>query len=269
MSRYDDRSRSPRRRRDEARDEVDSPRATRNDQPRRSTHHRRSRSDDSRERDKHSGKRYRSRSPRKSKDTRNRRRSQSTSPRPFERARGPLPPQDRAFKREQGSETPTVEKQKPNFAPSGKLAAASNTVQTAGQTIVLKYHEPSEARKPPAKDAWRMYVFKNDEIVDTIPLAEQSCWLFGREMAVVDISLEHPSCSKQHAVLQFRHRESRNEVGDRVSKVKLYVLDLESSNGTFVNEERIPEAKYIEVRDKDVIKFGQSRREYVVQLPKG
>ncbi|KAK5074666.1 hypothetical protein LTR64_000870 [Lithohypha guttulata] len=172
------------------------------------------------------------------------------------------------FKQERGSETPTIEKQKPNFAPSGKLAAASNTVQTAGQTIVLKYHEPAEARKPPARDAWRMYIFKNDEIVDTVQLFEQSCWLFGREMAVVDIPIEHPSCSKQHAVIQFRYSEKRNEFGDKIGKVKPYVLDLESSNGTFINEQRIPDAKYVEVKDKDVIKFGDSRREYVVQLPK-
>lgn len=113
-----------------------------------------------------------------------------------------------------------------------------------------------------------MYVFKNDEIVDTVQLFEQSCWLFGREMAVVDIPIEHPSCSKQHAVIQFRYSEKRNEFGDKIGKVKPYVLDLESSNGTFVNEQRIPDAKYVEVKDKDVIKFGDSRREYVVQLPK-
>lgn len=114
-----------------------------------------------------------------------------------------------------------------------------------------------------------MYVFKNDEIVDTIQLSEQSCWLFGREMAVCDIAIEHPSCSKQHAVVQFRYIEKKNEFGDKIGKVKPYVLDLESSNGTFVNEEKVPEAKYVELRDKDVVKFGHSRRDYVVQLSNG
>jgi len=64
------------------------------------------------------------------------------------------------------------------------------------------------------------------------------------------------------------YSEKRNEFGDKIGKVKPYVLDLESSNGTFINEQRIPDAKYVEVKDKDVIKFGDSRREYVVQLPK-
>ena len=114
-----------------------------------------------------------------------------------------------------------------------------------------------------------MYVFKNDEIVDTVPLHEQSCWLFGRELAVCDIATEHPSCSGQHAVVQFRYSERRNEFGDKIGKVKPYVLDLESAHGTCVNGERIDGAKYVELRDGDVLKFGLSRREYVVQLPKG
>lgn len=217
-------------------------------------------------------KKYRDRSPRSFHHKHRRHstsRSRSRSPKALQRSRAPLPPQNRAFEQERNHEEPAIEKQKPNFAPSGKLAAASNTVQTAGQTIVLKYHEPAEARKPPARDAWRIYVFKDDEIVDTILLFEQSCWLFGREMAVCDIAIEHPSCSKQHAIVQFRYIEKRNEFGDKIGKVKPYVLDLESSNGTFVNEERIPEAKYVELRDKDVVKFGHSRREYVIQLPTG
>lgn len=199
-------------------------------------------------------------------------RSQSRSPKPLQRSRGPLPPQNKAFDQEKehnGSNTPLVEKEKPNYNTTGKLAAAANTIQTAGQSIIMKYHEPAEARKPPAKEPWRIYVFKDDDIVDTIQLAEQSCWLFGRELAVADIPLEHPSCSKQHAVVQFRYVEKRNEFGDKIGKVKPYVLDLESSHGTFVNGERIPEAKYVEVRDKDVVKFGRSRREYIAQLPSG
>ena len=162
---------------------------------------------------------------------------------------------------------PQIEKQKPNFGTTGRLAAASNTIQTAGQTVILKYHEPSEGRKPSPRDQWRVYVFKGDDIVETIELAEQSCWLFGREAAVVDALLEHSSCSKQHAVIQFRYLEKRNEFGDKKGKVRPYVLDLESANGTSVNGDLIPEAKYVELRDKDAVKFGHSSRDYVLQLP--
>ena len=192
------------------------------------------------------------------------------SPEPFQRAKGPLPSQQDAFKGDDlgvvQAETQT-EKQKPNFGTTGRLAAASNTIQTAGQTVILKYHEPAEGRKPSAQDQWRMYVFKGDEIVETIELAQQSCWLFGREAAVVDALLEHSSCSKQHAVVQFRYLEKRNEFGDKKGRVRPYVLDLESANGTSVNGDLIPGAKYVELRDKDVVKFGRSSREYVLQLP--
>ena len=235
---------------------------------------RRERRDDRRSTHRQEISRSRSRSPNRSfRDKRHhqtRSRSRSKSPKALQRSRAPLPPQKAAFENDGNAESlvPAVEKQKPNFAPSGRLAAASNTVQTAGQTIVLKYHEPAEARKPSAKDAWRMYTFKDDEIMDTIPLHEQSCWLLGRELAVCDIPIEHPSASKQHAVIQFRYIEKRNEFGDKVGRVKPYLIDLESGNGTFVNDEEIAEGRYVEIKDGDVIKFGRSRREYVVQLPK-
>ncbi|KAJ5927768.1 hypothetical protein N7466_006724 [Penicillium verhagenii] len=152
---------------------------------------------------------------------------------------------------------------------NGRLAAETNTVQVeGGEGIVLKYHEPPEARKPPAKEPWRMYVFKGDDLLEMVELNERSCWLIGRERAVVDFPLDHPSCSKQHAALQFRYVEKRNEYGDRIGKVKPYLLDLESSNGSTVNKEPIPAGRYVEVMDKDVMGFGTSTREYVLMLPK-
>ncbi|KAJ5293873.1 hypothetical protein N7508_008694 [Penicillium antarcticum] len=159
-------------------------------------------------------------------------------------------------------------KQKPNFSSTGRLAAESNTVQVqGGEGIVLKYHEPPEARKPPAKEAWRMYVFKGEDLLETVELLERSCWLVGRERTIVDFPLDHPSCSKQHAVLQFRFVEKKNEFGDRIGKVKPYLLDLESANGSSVNGETVPAGRYVEVMDKDVIRFGLSSREYVLMLP--
>ena len=66
-----------------------------------------------------------------------------------------------------GAEKPPAEaeaedKAKPNFAPSGLLAAATKTVQHGdGTKTVLKYHEPPEARKP--VQGWRLYVFRGEE----------------------------------------------------------------------------------------------------------
>jgi smad nuclear-interacting protein 1 len=41
-------------------------------------------------------------------------------------------------------------------------------------------------------------------------------------------------------------------------------LDLESTNKTFLNGAEVEEARYYELRDKDVLKFGESSREYVL-----
>jgi smad nuclear-interacting protein 1 len=128
----------------------------------------------------------------------------------------------------------------------------------------LKYHEPPEARKPPAKDVWKLFVFKGSDIADTIELSLRTCWLVGRELAVVDMPAEHPSISSQHAVIQFRYVEKVNEYGDKVGRVRPYLIDLDSANGTKLNKDSIPSSRYVELRDKDMIQFGYSTREYVL-----
>ncbi|KAL7820761.1 SMAD/FHA domain-containing protein [Trichoderma gracile] len=181
---------------------------------------------------------------------------------------GPLPSQQESFAvtTQEGGD-PEKPKEKPNIGTTGRLAALSNSVaQADGSTIVLKYHEPAEARKPPPRDQWKLFVFKGKDIVDTVELSARSCWLVGRELAVVDLAAEHPSISKQHAVIQFRYTEKRNEFGDKIGRVKPYLIDLESANGTILNDEKVPDSRYLELRDKDIIKFGHSTREYVVML---
>lgn len=193
------------------------------------------------------------------------------------KSKGPLPSQEASFQSNKDPSGALVladdipEKQKPNFAPTGLLAAASNSIaQADGTAIALKYHEPPEARKPPAKDEWKLFVFKGSEIVETIELGRRSCWLVGRELAVVDMPAEHPSISKQHAVIQFRYIEKKNEFGDKLGRVRPYLIDLESANGTLLNKEEVPASRYLELRDKDMVQFGHSTREYVLMLsPKG
>ncbi|KAL2814929.1 SMAD/FHA domain-containing protein [Aspergillus granulosus] len=196
-------------------------------------------------------------------------RSRSPDKRSPARSKAPLPSQQDAYKTEVSrgdGDPPPPEKEKPNFGNTGRLAAESNTVTVGGGTVVLKYHEPPEARKPPAKEAWRLYVFKGKDLLEMVELNERSCWLIGRERLVVDFPLDHPSCSKQHAAIQFRYIEKRNEFGDRIGKVKPYVIDLESANGSKVNGDLAPAGRYVELRDKDMLQFGLSSREYVLML---
>ena len=80
----------------------------------------------------------------------------------------------------------------------------------------------------------------------------------------------NPSCSKQHAVIQFRRtatvvREATQTDEAVVRKtVKPYILDLESTNKTFLNGTAIEGSRYIELKPKDLLKSGESSKEYVL-----
>ncbi|KAI9634006.1 SMAD/FHA domain-containing protein, partial [Dioszegia hungarica] len=151
-----------------------------------------------------------------------------------------------------------VEPPKPNFNQSGLLAKETNTVKG----VQMKYNEPPEARKPLKN--WRLYVFKGKEQIDLIHIYRQSAYLVGRDEIVTDIPIAHPSCSKQHAVIQYRQITEKNEYGDATTSIKPFVIDLDSTNGTYVNDAEIPKSRYYELRNTDVVKFGTSSREYVL-----
>jgi smad nuclear-interacting protein 1 len=82
---------------------------------------------------------------------------------------------------------------------------------------------------------------------------------------VADVLLEHPSISRQHAVIQFRLINIEDPKTLKKSKlVKPYLMDLESANGTLLNGTKVPTTRYIELKNKDVLKFGFSTREFVL-----
>ncbi|ODQ56621.1 SMAD/FHA domain-containing protein, partial [Saitoella complicata NRRL Y-17804] len=247
------RERSPRRRRDDGRMLGSRERSSR---------HRR---DEDQYRERSSDRR---RSYRDSRDRRDREKTtdkDSPSPPPSRsvRSSNPLPDQNALRPGASAEGTPAVDdepKEKPNFNASGLLAAESNTFQG----VVLKYHEPPSAAKPTKK--WRLYVFKPPASapVEILSLHAQSAFLIGRDATICDIPLLHPSISKQHAVIQFKWRERVNEYGDRRRDVVPYVIDLESANGTSVNGEVVEGARYVELMVGDLVRFGESTREYVV-----
>ena len=167
---------------------------------------------------------------------------------------------------------------KANFALSGALASDSQT-GNAREGITLKFSEPPEARIPNTR--WRLYVFrrkasdakpatdadkKDDDLLDIYHISRQSAYLFGRERKVADIPVDHGSLSKQHAVLQYRSLPSKSSSMGEPNKLqcKPYLMDLESTNGTFINGVRIDAARYYELRRGDVITLGASTREYVL-----
>jgi smad nuclear-interacting protein 1 len=41
-------------------------------------------------------------------------------------------------------------------------------------------------------------------------------------------------------------------------------MDLKSANGTFLNGVKLDDSRFVELKHKDLIKFGSSTREYIV-----
>lgn len=144
------------------------------------------------------------------------------------------------------------EKHVPSFSLSGALAQDETTGNMING-VVLKYSEPVEARLPTRM--WRLYVFKNGEQVDVYHIHRQSYFLFGRDRTVVHVPVDHPSSSSQHAVIQYRLVNG---------SVTPYVIDIESTNGTWLNGTKLESARYYELNGSDMIKFGTSVREYVL-----
>lgn len=110
--------------------------------------------------------------------------------------RGAIEPSIDLMERSYGREEKRP-KEGPNFEISGKLYEENKRHGKA-----LKHAEPSDAALPEQK--WRFHVFKGDDQVEVIKLWGQSSFLFGRDSDVVDALIAHESCSKQHAVVQFR-----------------------------------------------------------------
>lgn len=109
--------------------------------------------------------------------------------------------------------------------------------------------------KEPKLTNCALLVKKEDKLINKINLVNrQKCVTFGRNAQMSNIKLDHPSISRRHALLG--HGSSGN----------IYVMDLGSSHGTFLNDKRIDKMKRECLSDMDIIKFGASTRKYIVRL---
>ena len=93
---------------------------------------------------------------------------------------------------------------------------------------------------------------KEGAIIDTIDLSTKPYFVIGRQADIVDINMENPTISRRHAVLQ------NKDTGD------LFIYDLGSTHGTFVNKKLIPKNSYVKLSQGDMLKFGQSTRWFIV-----
>jgi len=128
---------------------------------------------------------------------------------------------------------PKQPKPQPSFHLSGKLAEEQRTLANG---VVLKFSEPIDKHMPteryvliPFKDNKALgnyllnnqfhlfilfiYLFVFKQHLESVYLDKSSCYLMGRDRTIADIALDHPSCSSQHAVIQFRQIKIQTEEG--------------------------------------------------------
>jgi pSer/pThr/pTyr-binding forkhead associated (FHA) protein len=97
-----------------------------------------------------------------------------------------------------------------------------------------------------------LQIMKKKELISTISLKSSKYLIFGRKKDLCDVVLDHQSISRQHCVLFFDQHD------------KVYLIDLKSSHGTFINQQKIPSNEIVALNENDKIQFGQSTREYIL-----
>lgn len=195
-------------------------------------------------------------------DSRNRDRERR--PRWDVREKSPAKRHKREFSEDEEEEE---KRDEPNFE-SGVLSGAKNSSGGVEVTEVrdITYSEPVDATEPPQSNPFNLFLFEpgQDDPVDKMQLDKRGYYRFGRDSQLNDVALVELSCSKVHAALQFRKIENVNDEGETSYQTNLYVIDLDSTNGTFINDKQIPTSRYVQVLPKDVLSFGDLSTDYVV-----
>ncbi|XP_012776794.3 kanadaptin isoform X2 [Maylandia zebra] len=154
--------------------------------------------------------------------------------------------------------------EKDKTKPEAKPRALTTKAPQVGKLPPLPYTEPPWGGT--ASDTpYALEILKNGTIVDQVPLVDKSYFVVGR-LPVCDLSLEHPSISRYHAVIQYRG-EAGEDAGCMGEEKGFYIYDLSSTHGTVVNKNKIPPKTYIRVRVGHVLKFGGSTRLFILQGP--
>lgn len=99
-----------------------------------------------------------------------------------------------------------------------------------------------------------MGAFADGVSMGTTSLKGRACFVLGRS-AESDLVMEHPSVSRFHAALELTPNR------------EVYMHDLESTHGTFVNKSQVPQGERERLRVGDHIKLGASSRVFVLHGP--
>uniref|UniRef100_A0A0N4Z738 FHA domain-containing protein n=1 Tax=Parastrongyloides trichosuri TaxID=131310 RepID=A0A0N4Z738_PARTI len=115
-----------------------------------------------------------------------------------------------------------------------------------------EYPIPSWHGEPP--EGIHLDVIKDDSLVQKIMVDEKEYYYFGRNPQQVDITLEHASCSRVHAILIYHKALKR-----------FALVDLKSSHGTFCGKMKLQPFTPMFLNIGDVFHFGASTRKFAVR----
>eukprot|EP00644_Phytophthora_capsici_P006265 jgi/Phyca11/549445/estExt2_Genewise1Plus.C_PHYCAscaffold_320266 len=115
----------------------------------------------------------------------------------------------------------------------------------------MTFHKPKWVGSPARCNLQAaLQVEKGGECIEKISIGSRSCCVLGRSEELSDVWLQHPSISRQHAIVAHDNQQ------------RIVVMDLNSAQGTFVNGQEIEPNEPRELKDGDRIKFGASTRTY-------
>ena len=163
-------------------------------------------------------------------------------------------------------EKPIIEKEKPNFEPSGILLKdleMEYNNKSLNDKILINYNPPSDSIIP--NEIWFLFKFsenKKDE-EETYKLIDKEFFLIGKDPRICDIRIKQKNISRQHAVIQFRKIRKEKDW-----EILPYLIDLNSTNGTYLNGDKIDNKKYYELREKDQLNFGDKNIDFLLMKDK-
>ncbi|KAH9037711.1 hypothetical protein EDB84DRAFT_1233059, partial [Lactarius hengduanensis] len=87
---------------------------------------------------------------------------------------------------------------------------------------------------------------------ELLHMHRQSMYLIGRDHTVADLPLGHPSCSKQHAVIQWLRSSEASSFVVVCPDVAYFSTGLLSANlNQLMDSEAIPTSRYYELKASD------------------
>ena len=149
------------------------------------------------------------------------------------------------------------EKVKTCIMPEETVSSSEKAEKTCSTLPDFPYKEPTWGGIPTKK--YSVTVLKDGVVKDTVILEGKSFFTFGR-LDDCDVTTEHPSCSRYHAVLQYCIIEKD------IRKEGYYLYDMGSTHGTCLNKEKIKAKVYSRVRVGYQMKCGGSSRIYIMEV---